>query len=168
MRMRRIILLLVAAVALVGCAEVLDELGISMDDLGLSPEDQEAFEDMMEGLAEAANNAANSDSDGDGGGPSNDPNWSPEGMPPPPVEPNTSGDASDTEYCDPGWSCGMAAYPPEHDQAIRDHYEDVFGRPPDRELEQGPNDYAAWEDGDAKVSVGSTDGDTVVWVHVEN
>lgn len=170
MHARSSTLLLAAAMALVGCAQIYDELG-------LSPEDQEQFEEFIEGLSEAASEAGGDGTDGagsdgagsDGAGsdsdgsddearpPPTDPDWSPSGVPPPPAEPYRSSDQSDHPNCPTGWTCGRADYEPADDPAIRDHYEDLFDRPPDSE-EQGTGFSeervtSGWDDGDVRVEV---------------
>lgn len=170
MRTRMLLPLLAAAIALVGCAEIFDELD-------MSPEDREVLEDLMEGIADAAS-AGGDDAfggNGDGDGPPVDPGWSPDGMPPPPGEPSQSSDYSDDPYCPAGHACGHASYDGDDGAAAREHYEDVFGRPPDSEETQpfsdGEDPYDAvtstWDDGTVEVSVYTDHHGTDVHVRSE-
>lgn len=151
---------------LAGCGELADQLD-------LSAEDMQDLEDAMEGLEDAIQDAAEGASggedgaDGDGGedGPDDDPldpDWSPSDVPPPPGEPSQSADQSDESFCPAGAECGWASYDDDDGTAANEHYEDVFGRPPDEtrrspSIDDDGQPYDAvtntWDDGDVAVTV---------------
>lgn len=171
-RIRWMILIIGAAMMLSGCGELLDQAD-------LTPEDREALEDLSDALSDAMEESSNGDpgsGNDDDGPPPVDPGWSPEGMPAPPGEPTESQDQSDESFCPSGAECGWASYDNDNGEDIRDHYEDVFGRPPDSERSQPfrnedgePYDAVTseWTDGDATVSVYTDHHGTDVVVTVD-
>lgn len=173
-RKRLMILIIGAAMALSGCGELLDQAD-------LTPEDREALEDLGDALSEAMEDGGNGDSasgNDEAGSPPVDPGWSPAEVPAPPGEPTESRDQSDEDFCPSGMECGWAEYASDDSgEDIRDHYEDVFGRPPDDETRRPAvnNDgesyetvTSEWDDGDATVTVYTDHNGTDVTVRVES
>lgn len=176
-RMRVLAGLVMAALVLVGCGELLDDLELSEEQAS----DLEAFEDFVEeaaSAAEAAQEAQDGGGDGEGDQPEfeSDPDWSPPDFPPPPdLEPDLSLSedsdcgTADCFPCQDGRQCGYAEYEGEDLQDVLDHYEEIFGRPPDDEVDWGVNedrtDYR-WEDDDAFVEVSDNRDDDETEVYV--